>query len=132
MGMLWEDRKRHLGLPLSFTKYSLSESRLHREVGLLSSREEDILLYRINDISLTRTLWQKICRVGTITLHSSDKSAPTIQLVNIANPRDVKEMLFKQVEDIKLKRRVRPMELVGDTVSDVENLEDIDEQKGVL
>ena len=25
---LWKDRKRHFGLPLSFTRYSLSEDRL--------------------------------------------------------------------------------------------------------
>ena len=26
--IIWSDRKRHLGLPISFTKYSLSESRV--------------------------------------------------------------------------------------------------------
>ena len=31
--LLWSDRKRYLGLPLSFTKYSLTNERLVRKVG---------------------------------------------------------------------------------------------------
>ena len=44
MEIIWSDRKRHLGLPLSFTKYSLSEDRLFRETGCFTIREEEILL----------------------------------------------------------------------------------------
>ena len=32
---LWKDRKRRLGLPLSFTRYSLSEDRLFCELSLI-------------------------------------------------------------------------------------------------
>ena len=41
---LWRDRLRHLGLPLSFTRYALSEDRLFLETGLLSTKCEEILL----------------------------------------------------------------------------------------
>ena len=40
--VLWADRKRHLGLPLSFTKYSLTETRLFCETGLLNLKEEEM------------------------------------------------------------------------------------------
>ena len=33
---LWKDRKRYFGLPLSFTRYSLSEDRLFCEKGVQS------------------------------------------------------------------------------------------------
>ena len=45
--MLWKDRKRHLGLPISFTKYSLSGGeapRIFRETGLFNLKEEEVLL----------------------------------------------------------------------------------------
>ena len=41
---LWKDRKRHLGLPLSFTRYRLSEDRLFLEKGLLNLKADEVLL----------------------------------------------------------------------------------------
>lgn len=61
--MLWKDRKRHLGLPISFTKYSLSGGeapRIFRETGLFNLKEEEVLLYRVRDITLTRSFFQRI------------------------------------------------------------------------
>ena len=40
---LWKDRKRYFGLPLSFTRYALSEDRLFLSVGLLSIKDDDVL-----------------------------------------------------------------------------------------
>ena len=68
MEYLWKDRKRHLGLPLSFTRYALSEDRLFLSVGFFSIKDEEILLYRIRDISTSRSLWQRIFGVGTAPL----------------------------------------------------------------
>ena len=39
---LWQDRKRHLGLPISFTKYSLSEDRLFVTEGFLNIRDDEV------------------------------------------------------------------------------------------
>ena len=51
---IWKDRKRFLGMPLSFTRYAISEDRLFLSVGFWSIRDEEVLLYRIRDIPLTR------------------------------------------------------------------------------
>ena len=74
--LLWKDRKRICGLPITFTKYSLSEDRLFVEAGLLNIRQEDLLLYRIQDISLKLSLGQRIFGVGSVLLQSSDRSSP--------------------------------------------------------
>ena len=47
MEYLWSDRRRRLGMPLSFTRYALSEDRLFLETGLVTTRSEEILLYRV-------------------------------------------------------------------------------------
>ena len=47
---LWKDRKRILGLPITFTRYRLSEDRIFRETGLLNLKEEEVLLYRVRDL----------------------------------------------------------------------------------
>lgn len=121
--MLWKDRKRHLGLPISFTKYSLSGGeapRIFRETGLFNLREEEVLLYRVRDITLTRSFFQRIFGVGTVSLHSSDKTTPTLDLVNISKSKDVKELIFSKVEQAKANRRMRTTELLDDP----EGLED--------
>ena len=111
---LWSDRRRRLGLPLSLTRYSLSEDRLFLETGLLSTRSEEILLYRVRDLSMKISLGQRIFGVGTVTVQSSDKSCPVLELRNIKHPRETKEIIHQAVEQMKLQRRMRVGEVMGD------------------
>lgn len=104
---LWQDRKRYLGLPLSFTRYAVSGDRLFLSVGLLSIKDEEVILYRIRDLSVSRSLWQRIFGVGSITVTSSDKSQPSLLLKNVKNPMAVKELIHNQVEEMKIRRKVR-------------------------
>ena len=109
---LWQDRKRYLGMPISFTRYALSEDRLFLSEGFLNIKDDEVLLYRVRDIDSTRTLWQRIFGVGTINVLSSDKSMPNLVLKNIKHPLEVKELIHKQVEKVKIERRVRVGEIM--------------------
>ena len=117
---LWKDRKRYFGLPLSFTRYSLSDDRLFVSVGLLNIKDDEVLLYRIRDIDTSRSLWQRLFGVGTINVMSSDKTMPVLTLKNIKDPLMVKEILHKQVEEMKIKRRVRVGEIMGNEIDDAD------------
>ena len=59
------------------------------------------------------TLGQRIFGVGTVCVHSSDKSIPHLDLKNVKNPREVKELIHQNVESAKDKRRMRTTELMG-------------------
>lgn len=123
---IWQDRKRWLGMPLSFTRYALSEDRLFLSVGFLNIRDEELLLYRVRDISSSRSLGQRILGVGTVTVTSSDKTTPTLVLKNIKHPLEVKEMLHRQVEEMKVRRRVRVGEIMTtDMDGDDSDLDDM-------
>ena len=98
---LWKDRKRYFGLPLSFTRYRLSQDRIF------------VLLYRVRDLELQLPLTQRIFGVGTVCVHSSDKTAPDLLIQCVKQPREVKELIFRQVEQEKDQRRMRTMEMVG-------------------
>ena len=50
--------------------------------------------------------------MGTVTVMSSDKTMPTLQMKNIKNPEAVKELLHRQVEEMKIRRRVRLGEIM--------------------
>ena len=110
---IWKDRKRVLGLPWTFTRYRLSEDRLFCEKGFLNIRQDEVLLYRVRDLQLNMSLGQRIFGVGTICVVSSDKSVPQLDLVNVKHPREVKELIHKNVEEAKDKRRMRTMEVMG-------------------
>lgn len=124
--LLWSDRKRYLGLPLSFTRYSLNEDRLFLSVGFLNIRDDELLLYRVRDINTKRNLWQRMLGVGTVTIVSSDSTQPTLVLKNIKDPITVKELIHKQVEDQKIKRRVRVNEISHIDDDDVDDLDNDD------
>ena len=110
---LWKDRKRFLGMPLSFTRYMLSEDRLFLSKGFLNVKDDEILLYRVRDIATSRSLLQRVFGVGTVTVLSSDKTCPTLVMKNIRNPIAVKETLHKRVEEMKLRRQIRVSELTN-------------------
>lgn len=128
MDILWKDRKRHLGLPVSFTKYSVTggeNPRVFRETGLFNLKEEEVLLYRVRDLTLIRSFGQRIFRVGTIAIHSSDQTTPTLELVNVARPKEVKELIFNRVEEEKAQRRMRTTELLDDPVVELDGGEEV-------
>lgn len=125
MEYIWKDRKRYLGMPLSFTRYAMSEDRLFLSTGLLTIKDEEVLLYRIRDIHTNRTLWQRLFGVGTVSVISSDKTMSNLVLKNVKNPIEVKELLHKQVEEMKIRRRVRLGEIMTSDDGDLdEELDD--------
>lgn len=122
---LWNDRKRILGIPMTFTRYALSDDRLFLETGALNIKDEETLLYRIRDISMSRSLWQRLFGVGTIRIASSDKSTPEIVLKNVRKPDEVKELIHENVEKVKINRRVRIGEFSTIDIDDTD-VDDID------
>lgn len=124
MDYAWKDRKRtFLGLPLSFTVYSLNEERLFIKSGFLNIKEDEVRLYRITDLSLTRTLLQRMFGVGTISCCSADKTLGNFVIKSVKNPRDVKEKLSELVEKQRDKKRVTSREFLDDSNDDDEELD---------
>lgn len=125
---IWKDRKRYLGLPLSFTRYRLSEDRVFCEKGFFNIHEEEVLLYRVRDLELRMSLGQRIFGVGTVCIHSSDKTNPHLELINVKHPREVKELVYQNVEAAKERRGLRATELMGEGMNDDEgNLHEVSE-----
>lgn len=128
MEYLWNDRKRTLfGLPLSFTKYALSEERFFMEKGFFSKTEDEVRLYRIMDLSLTRSFWQRIFGVGTIHCCSADKTLGNFDIISIKNPKDVKEQMSQLIEKQRDAKRVTNREYMSDMDEDDIDTDDYDD-----
>ena len=130
MKQLWKDRKRlrFFGLPWTFTTYTLLEDKLLVDSGLLTSKQDEVRLYRVMDISMERKLSQKLFNLGTIICDTSDKSSPKLELINIKNPKVVKELLSEAVEAERIKKRVSSREYMSyDDHDDVDDHDDFDD-----
>lgn len=113
--VLWRERKRTLfGLPLSFTVYTLTETKLFIKTGFLNTKEEEIRLYRILDITLQRTLEERIFGLGTIHCCTADKTAPEFDIKRIKNSKEIRTLLSNQVEEERSARYVGVREYMGD------------------
>jgi uncharacterized membrane protein YdbT with pleckstrin-like domain len=127
MDYLWSDRKRTLfGLPLSFTKYSMTDERLFIEQGFLNKKEDEVRLYRIMDVSLSRSFGQRMFGVGTIHCCSADKSMKDFEIVSIKHPKEVKEQLSELVEKQRDAKRVTNREFMSDR-HDMDDDYDVDD-----
>jgi len=110
---IWKDRKRIMGLPISFSNYQVTSDRLITTKGFLSTETNEILLYRVLDIKLIRKFSQKIFGVGTIVLYCADKSHGTFEISNIKNPNSVRMFLSKLIEQERMAKGITGRELHG-------------------
>lgn len=116
---IWTDKKRtFLGLPISFTRYFLTEKKFIMRTGFLSITEEEIDLYKITDKKLTLSFGQRIFGCGSITIFSRDTDTPDTMIKSVKNPRKVLELLDKNIEMQRDKYRTRGRDLIGNDYFD--------------
>ena len=121
--VLWRARKRltFFGLPWTFTVYRLTKDRLFIKQGFFTTREDEVRLYRILDISLKRTLIQKMFGLGTIQCHSSDKTMGHFDIINVKRSYDVKTLLSDLIEQERMEKRVSNREFISDPDCDFDD-----------
>lgn len=121
----WYDRKRlWCGLPWTFTKYGMDEGRLFVESGFLNTKEEEVRLYRVLNISLSKNLIQRIFGLGTIHIDSTDLDLKCVALKNIKNSDEIKELISARVEEERIRNRVSAREFMSGG-ADGEDMTDI-------
>ena len=114
-GVVWQDRKRiAFGLPWTFTKYILTKEKLLIQTGILNTKEEEVRLYHIMDLTLRRSLFQRLFGLGTIHCCSADKSTPEFDIKWVPRSAKVKETLSDLVEAERMAKRVSSREFMTD------------------
>lgn len=96
--IFWKGKTNHLGLPLSFTTYELSDDFLTIKNGLLNLKETQIKLFKITDIDLKITLIDRIFGQGSLELFTTESNDPIIILKNIKTPRDIRDLLNRCIQ----------------------------------
>lgn len=117
--ILWTDKKRpFFGLPLSFTRYTLTKDKLIITVQFLYLHEEEIRLYRIMDVTLKQSLLQRVFGVGTIHCCSVDVSSPEFDISSVKMPRKVRDILSEAVDTQRKERNVTSSEFIKMDLND--------------
>lgn len=109
--VIWEDKMRIFGMPISFTKYQLTDEKLVISEGFLNLSRRQIQLYRMKDFSATQSLGDRIFGVGDIKIISTDPQDPIFVIRKIKNPWQVLEILNEAVQIAYEETGVRPSEL---------------------
>ena len=120
---VWKDRKHFMWFPISFTKYEIKNERLYQETGLFNTHYDELLLYRITDLCLKRSLAQKIFGTGTIVLSTKADSDKEVLLKNVKNPKEVKDLISHLVEEARDRKTVVGKEFFDDSRDDLDDFD---------
>jgi membrane protein YdbS with pleckstrin-like domain len=96
-------------------KYRITNQRLFATTGLIARKTEEIELFRIKDVKVDQGLLERMLGYGTITVYSSDETAPQLVMIGIGRPVDVKETLRTLYRAARKDAGVRPTEFMMDS-----------------
>ena len=76
--MEYIERKRwvFLGLPFTFTKYIVKEDAITIDKGLFNKVENDCYMYKIQDVTLKQSFFERIVKIGTVVCYTVDTTHP--------------------------------------------------------
>ena len=111
---VWTDKKRTLfGLPLSFTRYFLTETKFITRSGFFSVDEDEIDLYKITDKKVRYPFFQRLFRCGTIIIYRRDADTPSKEIHCIKQVRQVSELIDKYLNIMRDMYDIRGRDMMG-------------------
>ena len=114
-------RTAFLALPIYFTTYTITDELINVREGLLKITENDCFLYKIQDVTLTMTLMERIFKLSTIVCHTGDTTSPQLVLKYIKNGKAIKEFLLQTSDEERMKRRtIHTVDIDADDMNEAE------------
>lgn len=111
---VWTDKKRTVfGLPFSFTRYFLTETKLITRKGFFNIEEDEIEIYKIDDKKLIFPFWQRVFGCGTIIIYSRDRDTPEKEIKSVKNVRKVSDMIDGYLNDVRDRYGIRGRDLIN-------------------
>ena len=119
------ERKRWVffALPFTFTVYKIKEDRITVDTGFFNKEEDDCYMYKVQDVKLNESLFERIFKLGTITCYTGDTTDAQLLISHVKNAKEIKNYILEQSEIARQKRRTMNMLDIG--VSDVNDADDV-------
>ena len=123
MATEFREKKRwvFLGLPFTFTTYYIKENTITVDSGLFNKTENDCYMYKVQDVELTTTLWERIAGLGTVICYTGDTTHPKLILHHIKNAREIKNFILEASEEARMKRRTLNTLDIGARADDLDD-----------
>ena len=121
--MKYTERKRwsFLGLPFTFTVYTVSEEYVTVDSGFFSKKQNDCYMYKIVDTRLCRSFGERLFGLGSVHCFSSDVTDPVITLSHVKNSQKIKDFILEASEQARIKRRTLNMQNIsGGGIEDID------------
>ncbi len=103
--MIEKKRWVFFALPLTFTSYEIGEEMLTVKEGFLNKKENSCYLYKVNDVELRSSLFERIFGLGTVVCYTGDVTHSTLLLEHIKKSKEIMTHLLKASEAERIKRR---------------------------
>ena len=124
VGMEYVERKRWIffALPFTFTKYTVKEDMITVAEGFFRTVENDCYMYKVQDVTHSASLGEKMFGLGTVICYTGDTTHPQLVLEHVKHSREIKEFILKESEEARLKRRtVNMLDIGSDDMDDMDD-----------
>lgn len=126
MSVEFVEKKRwlFLGLPFTFTKYTVKEDMITVDTGILTKVENDCYMYKVQDVEHTASFWERLVGLGTVICYTGDTTHPKLFIEHIRNSKAIKEFILRESEEARLKRRtVNMLDIGSGEIGDIDDLQ---------
>lgn len=82
-------------------RYTLTESKLEIDEGLISRRTQNLPIRRIQDVTVSTTVMQRLLGFGDLVVDNASDDGEKISLKNINRPRRYADMLLRQMKRLE-------------------------------
>ena len=82
-------------------RYTLTETKLEIDEGLISRRTQNLPIRRIQDVTVSTTVLQRMLGFGDLVVDNASDDGEKITLQNINKPRQYADMLLRQMKRLE-------------------------------
>jgi uncharacterized membrane protein YdbT with pleckstrin-like domain len=82
-------------------RYTLTESKLEIDKGLISRRTQNVPIRRIQDVTVTMSMIQRLLGIGSLIVDNASDDGGKVIMENINDPRKHADILLKQMKRLE-------------------------------
>lgn len=102
----------YLYLDIKMTNFTLTEEALLSKKGIFTRKTDELMLYRIQDISMEEPFFLRLVKLSNLKIYSMDNSDPIFYLTSLKDGEKVRKALRILSEKQRNKLGVRPVDIV--------------------
>ena len=84
-------------LKRNMIRYTVTDSKIEIDYGLIARTTRNIPLTKIQDVTVSASIWQRILKFGDLVIDNASEIGGTTVLHNINNPRQYADLLLREL-----------------------------------